>query len=99
MHCPHHHCAVPIQGSYDVTVMCLQATGLRFFPICHCAELNKIVEATMPENPYNDRKVSLWRPHGNGDLDIVQALYTRRKANVTEELVIMFTKEDGQRDR
>ena len=38
----------------------------------------------MPVNPYDDRKVSLRRPHGNGDLDIVRASYTRRKANVTE---------------
>ena len=58
--------------------------GLTFFQICHCAELNKIVEATMPVNPYDDRKVSLRRPHLNGDLDIVGASYTRRKANVTE---------------
>ena len=42
----------------------------------------------MPVNPYNDRKVSLRRPHGNGDLDIVGASYTRRKANVTKALVI-----------
>ena len=75
---------MPVRGSYDVTAMCLQATGLRFFQICHCAELNKIVEATMPVNPYDDRKVSLRRPHGNDDLDIVGASYTRRKANVTE---------------
>ena len=40
----------------------------------------------MPVNPYYDRKVSLRRPHGNGDLDIVRASYTRRKANVTEAL-------------
>ena len=40
----------------------------------------------MPVNPYGDRKVSLRRPHGNGDLDIVRASYTRRKANVTEAL-------------
>ena len=40
----------------------------------------------MPVNPYDDRKVSLWRPHGNGDLDIVGASYTRRMANVTEVL-------------
>ena len=39
----------------------------------------------MPVNPYDDRKVSLRRPHGNGDLDIVGASYTR-KANVTEAL-------------
>ena len=40
----------------------------------------------MPVNPYDGRKVSLRRPHGNGDLDIVRASYTctRRKANVTE---------------
>ena len=86
LHCPHDHRAVPIRGSYDVTAMCLRATGLRFFRICHCAELNKIVEATMPVNPYDDRKVSLRRPHGNGDLDIVGTSYTRRKANVTEAL-------------
>ena len=42
----------------------------------------------MPVNPYDDRKVSLRRPHGNGDLDIVRASYTRRKANVTEALMI-----------
>ena len=41
----------------------------------------------MPVNPYDDRKVSLRRPHGNGDLDIVGASYTRRKANVTKALV------------
>ena len=42
----------------------------------------------MPVNPYGDRKVSLRRPHGNGDLDIVRASYTRRKANVTEAQAI-----------
>ena len=67
--------------------MGLRATGLRFFQICHCAELYKIEEATMLVNPYDDRKVSLRRPHGNGDFDIVRASYTRRKANVTEALV------------
>ena len=75
-----------VQGSYNVSAMCLRATGLRFFQICHCAEFNKIVEATMPENPYDDRKVTLRRPHGNGDLDIVRTSYTRCKANVTEAL-------------
>ena len=40
----------------------------------------------MPVNPYDDRKVTLRRPHGNGDLDIVRTSYTRRKANVTEAL-------------
>ena len=39
-------------------------------------------------NPYDDHKVSLRRLHGNGDLDIVRALYTRRKANVTEALTL-----------
>ena len=41
----------------------------------------------MPVNPYDDRKVFLRRPHGNGDLNIVRASYTRRKANVTEALM------------
>ena len=81
---PQDHRVVPVRELYDVTATCLRATGLRFFQTCHCAELNKIVEATMPVNLYDDRKVSLLRPHGNGDLDIVQASYTRRKANVTE---------------
>ena len=40
----------------------------------------------MPVNPYDNRKVSLRRPHRNGDLDIVGASYTRRKANVTQAL-------------
>ena len=52
---------------------CDVSTGLRFFKICHSAELNKIVEAMMPVNPYNDGRVSLQWPHGKGDLDIVQA--------------------------
>ena len=77
---------MPVRGSYYVIAMCLQATGLRFFRICHYGELNKIVEVTMPVNSYDDCKVSLWRAHGNGDLDIVRASYTRRKANVTEAL-------------
>ena len=81
LHCPHDHRAVPVRGSYDVTAMCLRAVGLQFFQICLCAELNKIVEATMPVNPYDDRKVSLRRPHGNSDLDIVRAWYTLRTAN------------------
>ena len=38
----------------------------------------------MPVNPHDDRKVSLRRPHENGELDIVRASYTRPKANVTE---------------
>ena len=44
----------------------------------------------MSVNPYDNRKVSLRRPHGNGDLDIVGASYTRRKANVTEALFRSF---------
>ena len=44
----------------------------------------------MPVNPYDDRKVSMRRPHGNGGLDIVRASYTRRKANVTEALRCFF---------
>ena len=43
----------------------------------------------MPVNPYDDRKVFLWRAHGNGVLDIVRASYTRRKANVTEALIVL----------
>ena len=71
-------CIVPtitVRESYNVTAMCLRATGLRFFQICHCAQLNKIVEAKMPVNTYDDRKVSLRRPKGNGDLDIVFSSY------------------------
>ena len=90
LRCPQDRRAVPVRGSYDVTAMCLRATGLRFFQICHCAEFNKIVEATMPVNPYDDCKVSLRRPHGNGDSDIVRASYTRCKANVTEALFVIF---------
>ena len=63
--------------------------GLRaydFFKFVIVRKLNKIVEATMPVNQYNERKVSLRRPHGNGVLDIARTSYTRRKANVTEAL-------------
>ena len=40
----------------------------------------------MPVNLYDNRKVSLRWPHGNGDLDIVRASYTRRKTFVIEAL-------------
>ena len=46
----------------------------------------------MSVNPYDDRTVSLRRPHGNGDLDIERASYTRRKANVTEALSLELLK-------
>ena len=55
--------------------MCLRHTGLRFFNIYHSAELNKITEAVMLMNPYDDRRVSMRRTHANGDLDIVRASY------------------------
>ena len=74
-------------GSFDVTAMCLEVYGLTIFSNLSLCKLNKIVEATMPVNPYDDRKVSLGRTHRNGDLDIVRASYTRCKANVTEALV------------
>ena len=34
--CPHDHLALPVRGSYDVTAMCLRATGLRFFNLSLC---------------------------------------------------------------
>ena len=46
----------------------------------------------MPVNLYDDRKVSLRRRYGNGDLDIVRASYTRHKANVTEALAPFICK-------
>ena len=70
--------------------------GYDFFQICHCAEFNKIVETTMPINPYDDRKVSLRRPHGNGDLDIVRASYSRCKANVTRHKQAISSKQINQ---
>ena len=69
---------------------CDVASGLRFSKICHCAVLNKIVEATIPMNPYNDRTVWLRWPLGKGDLDIIRASLTHRKANITEALVIFL---------
>ena len=48
------------------------------------------LRATMFVNQYDDPKVSLRRPHRNGDLDIVRALYTRGKANVTEALIVVI---------
>ena len=45
----------------------------------------------MPVNTSDDPKVSLRRPHGNGDLDIIWASCTCRKANVTEALMIIVS--------
>ena len=58
--------------------------GLTIFSNLSLCGFKHIVEAMMPVNPYHDRKVSLRRPQRNGDLDIVRASYTRRRANVTE---------------
>ena len=85
---------ITVRCPYGDRTMSLECVyGLRaynFFQICHCAELNKIVEATMPVNLYDYRKVSLRRTHRNGDLDIVGASYTRCKSNVTEALDLRF---------
>ena len=60
-------------GSSDQPAKYLQATGLRFFSkFVLVRELNKIVEATMPVNPYDDDWVSLRWPNGKADLDIVR---------------------------
>ena len=47
----------------------------------------------MPVDPYDDRKVSLRRPQGKGNLDVVRASYTRRKANVNEALSLITLKD------
>ena len=31
LRCPHDHRTMPVRGSYDITAMCIRATGLRFF--------------------------------------------------------------------
>ena len=76
----HDHRVVHVRESCDVTEMCLRAYDFFKFVIMRS-------EATMPVNPYDDRKVSLRRALRNGNLDFVQASYTRRKANVTEAYV------------
>ena len=92
--CPHDHRAV-LYGDRTMLIRCVyRLRAYNFFQIFHCAELNKIVEATVPIKQYDDRKFSLWRQHGNGDFDIVRASYTRRKANVTEELVVHISSQD-----
>ena len=58
-----------VQSTFDAS------TGYRLenFKISHSAELNKIVEATMRVNPYDDGRVCMrWR-NGKDDLDIVRA--------------------------
>ena len=61
--------------------------GLTIFSNLSLCGVKQYHRGYMPLNPYDDRKVSLRRPHRNGDLDIVRASYTRRKANVREALV------------
>ena len=68
-------------GDRTMSLRCVY--GLRaydFFRICHCVELNKIVEATMPINPYDDRKspcggraeTVIWTSYGHGILVVRQ---------------------------
>ena len=56
LRCPHDQLAVPVQWSCDASYD--MSTGLQFFKNGHGAELNKIVEARMPVNPFNDRRPS-----------------------------------------
>ena len=76
----HDHRGVRVQGSCDVST----GYGLTIFSTLSLCGAKQIVEATMTVNPYDDRKVSLRRPHINSDLDIIQASYTCWKAIVTE---------------
>ena len=52
---------------------CDVSSGFRFFKIGHSVKLNKIGEATMPVNPYDDRRGYLRWPHGKCDFDIVNS--------------------------
>ena len=74
---------ITVQCPYDVTAMCLRAND--FFSNLSLCGVNKIVEATMPVNPYDDRKVSLRRPYGNGDLDIVRASYGKCNRGINDK--------------
>ena len=73
LRCPHDHRVVPARGSYDVTAMCLRATGLRFssnLSLCGIKQYRR---------SHDVRKSIRWSQglpaaaHGNGDLDIVSA--------------------------
>ena len=62
---------------------CDVSTGLRFFQNLPECRVNKIVEASMPVNPYDDE----WVPaNGKDDLDIVRASKKSLKAIVSEAL-------------
>ena len=67
-------CTVIKRCYFDVS------TGLRFFKICHSAYVNH----NRRGYDADDCKVSMLRPHGNGDLDIRCATKTHRKVYVTE---------------
>ena len=72
---------MPVRGSCDQPAMYLRATGLRFFQNLSECGVNKIVEATMPVNPYDDDWVSLRYPNGKDDLDIVRASKKKSEGN------------------
>ena len=72
--CLHNQGAMPVRGLCDLPAMYLRATGLCLFKNLSSAELNKIVEATMTMNLYDNCRVFLRWPHENDDLDIVRAL-------------------------
>ena len=72
---------MPERGSCDQPAMHLRATGLRFFQNLSECGVNKIVDATMPVNPYDDDWVSLRWPNGhrtgiekNGKAIVAEAL-------------------------
>ena len=92
LRCPHDHRTVPVRGSYDVTAMCLRATGLRFFSNLSLCGVKQNRRGHDARKSVRWSKVSLRRRYGNGDLDIVRASYTRNKANVTEALAPFICK-------
>ena len=67
---------MPIQRKCDLLAMCLRACSFSKF----------VTVWSLTVNPYDDQRVFLLWLHGKGDLDMVWASLTHRKANVTEAL-------------
>ena len=85
MRCPY--------GDHRVSLRCvLLARGLPFFSnLSLCGVKQNCRGHDARKSVHDDRRVSLQRPHGNGDLDIVGTSYSCRKANVTDALSIFFS--------
>ena len=64
--------------------------GQAIFKICHSTELNKLVEAMMSVNRYDDRRVYLRWTHRKDDFDIINSSEGKCIQGINSTVLYMY---------